>query len=246
MGRLFKNELMKLKYSRTLWLFWGVVLGLVLLFSVVPGIYFELESYGYTTAFVYMRNCGTFVLMFLAPIAGSMFTLEFYQGTMQNTLSCWVSRPQYFAVKVLCLFVTGILVYLSALVVFVGIRSLRLGFRPEGMVYPDYGLSSLAFHGGTCLLLCTYMALYILISLLVKRPGVVYLSGAIATVVETSLMNTVPGYSGVIPTVVRMYEMAEERRVLTGEFAGLFVQSSVMCAAFLLLSYLIFLRKDIN
>ena len=49
---------------------------------------------------------------------------------------------------------------------------------------------------------------------LVKRPGVVYLSGAIATVVETSLMNTVPGYSGVIPTVVRMYEMAEERRVL--------------------------------
>ena len=48
---------------------------------------------------------------------------------------------------------TGILVYLSALVVFVGIRSLRLGFRPEGMVYPDYGLSSLAFHGGTCLLL---------------------------------------------------------------------------------------------
>ena len=32
MGRLFKNELMKLKYSRTLWLFWGVVLGLVLLF----------------------------------------------------------------------------------------------------------------------------------------------------------------------------------------------------------------------
>ena len=59
-------------------------------------------------------------------------------------------------------------------------------------------------------------------------------------------MNTVPGYSGVIPTVVRMYEMAEERRVLTGEFAGLFVQSSVMCAAFLLLSYLIFLRKDIN
>ena len=87
MGRLFKNELMKLKYSRTLWLFWGVVLGLVLLFSVAPGIYFELESYGYTTAFVYMRNCGTFVLMFLAPIAGSMFTLEFYQGTMQNTLS---------------------------------------------------------------------------------------------------------------------------------------------------------------
>ena len=59
-------------------------------------------------------------------------------------------------------------------------------------------------------------------------------------------MNFAPLYKGVVYTIIQMYEMAEERRVLTGEFAGLFVQSGVMCGVLVLLSYLIFMRKDIN
>lgn len=89
MGELFKNELLKIRYNKTIWLFWGVSAAFVALFGMLNSEKdLVMNLYGYTSSFAYMRIAGTFVVMFLAPVAGTVFTQELWQGTMQNTLSC--------------------------------------------------------------------------------------------------------------------------------------------------------------
>lgn len=248
MGSLFRNEWLKLKYNKTIWLFWGMGIVLVALMGMLNAERdLEMNLYGYTASFAYMRMAGTFVVMLLAPVAGAVFTQEFKQGTMHNTLSCGVSRLQYFAVKAVCVFAADLAMFLLCLAEYVCVRTAVKGWVPGSQAaYPDYGLASLAFQSGTILLLCAYIALFILVAVSVRKPAIVYLSGAAAVMGEIALMNYAPGYRGVIPAVIHMYDMAAEGRVLTPEFAGLFFQGAVMGIAFLALAVLIFLKRDIN
>lgn len=250
MGRLFKNELLKIRYNKIIWLFWGVSAAFVALLGLLNSEKdLAMNVYGYTSSFAYMRMAGTFVVMFLSPIAGAVFTQEMQQGTMHNTLSCGVSRLQYFAVKAVCVFVLDLVIFLFCLGEYVCLRTAVKGWLPKDYPYsyPDYGMVNLAYHGGTCLLLCVYIAFFILVAVSVKRPAAVYLSGAVATMAELTVMGNIgAGYKGVMPVVVDMYDMVLDRMVLTPEFAGLFVQAAVMGIVFLGASVVIFLRRDMN
>ncbi len=249
MGRLFKNELLKICHNKIIWLFWGISAAFVALLGMLNSEKdLAMNLYGYTSSLAYMRIAGTFVVMFLAPIAGAVFTTELQSGTMHNTLSCGVSRRRYFAVKAVCVYVTDLLIFLFCLGEFVCCRTIAAGWRPGtgSYAYPELGLAKLVYTGGTCLLLCSYIAFFILIAVSVKRPAVVYLSGAVATMGEFAVMNYVRGYQGVMPAFIDMYEMAVDRKVLTPAFAGLLVQGTVMGIAFLVGAVLVFLRRDID
>ncbi len=249
MGELFKNELLKIRYNKTIWLFWGVSAAFVALFGMLNSEKdLVMNLYGYTSSFAYLRIAGTFVVMFLAPVAGTVFTQELWQGTMQNTLSCGVGRLRYFAVKAVCVYVIDLLIFLFCLGEFICFRTAVRGWRPGTYsdAYPNFGLVNLAFHGGTCLLLCVYIALFILVAVSVKRPALVYFSGAVATMGEFMVMNYGQGYQGVMPAVIRMYDMAVAGKVLTPEFAGLFVQGTAMGIVFLGAAVFVFLRRDID
>lgn len=249
MGRLFRNELLKIRYNKTIWLFWGVSAAFVAQLGMLNSERdLAMNLCGYTSALAYMRIAGTFVVMFLAPVAGVVFTQELQSGTMHNTLSCGVSRLQYFAVKTVCVYVADLVIFLFCLGEYVCIRTVAAGWKPRdySYTYPDFGLVNLAYHGGTCLLLCVYIALFILVAVSVKKPALVYLSGAVATMGEFTVMNYIRGYRGVMPVVIDMYDMAIDRTVLTPEFAGLFAQGAVMGIVFLAAAVLVFLRRDID
>lgn len=252
MGRLFKNELLKMRYNKTLWAFFGVIVAFVAIFGLAPGEtgWTELAAYGYTASFVYMRDAGTFIFLFLSPIAGSLFTQELSQGTMHNTLSCGVSRGQYFTVKLFCYLASGIIIYLFSIIEFVCCVSVRSGFWPgkdfSFYPYPSYGLALLAYHFGAAILLCTYMAFFTLVAICVKKAAIVYILGALTFLGEGTLMDVLPSYRGVMLTIMEMYDMAVKQRILTAEFAGLFGQCLLMCIFFLVLAYLVFLKRDID
>lgn len=252
MGRLFKNELLKMKYNKAIWALCGVIAAFVAIFGLAPetsGI-LELAACGYTASFAYMRDAGTAILLFLSPFAGLLFTQERYQGTMHNTLSCGVSRKQYFTVKLVCYLAVGVIIYLVSIIEFVCCVSLRSGFVPDTgypfYPYPDYGAAMLAYHFGVIILLCTYMAFSTFIAVCVKKAAVVYILGALILMGESVLSNILPFYRGVLPVILDMHDMVLKRRILTAEFAGLFGQCLFMCIFFLGLAYLIFLKRDID
>lgn len=241
-----------MKYNKMLWAFCGLIAAFAAIFGLAPGTtgIVELATCGYTASFAYMRNAGTGILLFLSPFAGLLFTQERYQGTMHNTLSCGVSRKQYFVVKLVCYLAVGVIIYLVSIIEFVCCVSLRFGFVPDTgysfYPYPDYGAAMLAYHFGVIILLCTYMAFSTFVAVCVKKAAVVYILGALTLMGENILSNVLPSYRGVLPVIVDMYDMVLKRRILTAEFAGLFGQCLFMCIFFLGLAYLVFLRMDIN
>lgn len=252
MGRLFQNELLKMKYNKALWAFFGVIAAFAAIFGFAPGKTdsMNLAEYGYMASFSYMRNAGTAILLFLSPIAGLLFTQERHQGTMHNTLSCGVSRRQYFIVKLVCYLAIGVIIYLFSIIEFVCCISLRSGFMPDSgypfYPYPAYGTAMLAYHFGVIIVMCTYMTFFIFIAVCVKKAAVVYILGALTLMGENILTNVLPFYRGVLPVIMDMYDMVIQRRILTVEFAGLFGQCLFMCFFFLGLAYLVFLRRDID
>lgn len=249
MRELFKNELLKIRYNKTIWLFWGVSAVLVALMGMLNSERdLALNLYGFTSSLAYMRIAGTFVVMLLAPVAGAVFTQELQQGTMHNTLSCGVGRLRYFVVKAVCVYALDLLIFLFCLGEYVCFRTAARGWLPGtySYTYPNIGLVNLAYHGGTCLLLCAYIALFILAAVSAKKPALVYFSGAVATMGEFMVMNYAQGYKGVMPAVISMYDMAVDRRVLTPEFAGLLVQGAAMGIVFLGAAVFVFLRRDID
>lgn len=248
MFRLFKNELLKIRYNKTIWLFWGISVVFVALLGLLNTEKdLAMNLYGCTSSLAYMRTAGTFVVMFLAPVAGAVFTQELQQRTMHNTLSCGISRLQYFAVKAACVYAVDLLIFLFCIGEYVCLRTAVRGWRSGSPYsYPDFGLVNLAYHSGTGLLLCAYIAFFILVAVSVKKPAVVYLSGAVATMTEFTVMNYLAGYKGVMPVMIYMYDMAVDRKVLTPEFAGLFSQCIMMGAVFLGLAVCIFLRRDMD
>lgn len=249
MGRLFRNELLKIRYNKTIWLFWGMSVAFVALLGMLNSERdLAMNMCGSTASLAYMRIAGTFVVMLLAPVAGAVFTKELQGGTMHNTLSCGVSRLQYFIVKAICVYVADLVIFLFCLGEYVCCRTLAAGWMPRGYSsgYPDLGLANLAYQGGTCLLLCVYIAFFILVAVSVKKPALVYFSGAVAILCEFAVMNFIGGYTGAMPAVISMYDMAVDRTVLTPEFAGLFAQGAVMGIVFLAAAVLVFLRRDID
>lgn len=250
MGRLFKNELLKLKYSRTIWISMGAIAGMVILLACMPASLMGsdiMQVYGYTVAFTYMRNAGTFSIVVLAPIAAELFTKEFNQRTIHNILSCGVSRRKYFVVKMVCFFMMGLLSFLMALALLVIITTVRYRFFRLSYKILNYVLVNLVYHSCAFFVICTYMAFYIFVAVAFRKNAViVYLSGVIAVMGEFTLMDLIPNYKGILPVVLDMYELLEKRRVLTPEFIKLMISPAAMFVIFMLLAYALFLKRDVN
>lgn len=247
MGRLFKNEWIKLKYSKMLWILYGVILVYVILTGGMPTGTMGWGEYGATAPYGYLRSCGTLVMMFLSPMVGIFFTQEFAQGTMHNTLSCGVSRRDYFMVKLVCVLISGYLVYFCSLLVFTGIRCLVAGYRPSSGICPPCGLRELlVYQAGCCVQEFTYITFFLLVSVISKKTAIVNLVGLVVWWGEAMLSLSVPAFKGPTSTIISSFELWESGKVLTMEFVKQYGQCAVMSIVFLALAYFIFLKRDIN
>lgn len=247
MGRLFKNELLKMRYFRMLWIVLAGILAFVVLTGCAPAGTVGWGEYGSIASFGYMRSCGTAVMMFLSPIVGIFFTQELKQGTMHNTLSCGVSRRQYFWVKTVCIMAVCLLDYLVSVVIFTGLRTVISGFYPPSGSYPHCGFAVLlAYQLGVCILQFTYITLFMVISILTKKPAIVNLAGIVIWFCEGLSIDAVPAFRHPISVIITMYDLWEDGKVLTLEFVRQFDHCIIMGIVFLALAYLIFQRRDIN
>lgn len=249
MKRLFVNEWVKMKYSKLLWILLGGILALMLLMGIgtqgAPD-----KGYWYvggTASFEYMRTCGSIVILLLAPMVGIFFTQELQQGTMHNTLSCGVSRSRYFAVKTICILASGLVFYLSSLLLYVGVRTLCVGFAPVPGTYPDMGLAVAAvFQLGCCVQIFTYITCFILVSVLTQKTAFVNLAGLVVWVCESFLAKSVPSWRGPLGSIIASQALWAQGKVLTAEFLLQSVQCAVMSVVFLALGYLVFMKRDIS
>lgn len=247
MGRLFKNEWIKIKYSRFLRVLYGVALLYALLMGAAPQGTLKWVDYGVTASFGYLRACGTMIMMFLSPLAGIFFTRELQQGTIHNTLSCGVGRGRYFAVKTVCILAAGLLLYIGPVLLFTLARSLAAGFWPAEGVCPPCGPGVAAAYQAGCLVqTVTYLMFFILLSILTKRTAVVNLAGIAVWFGEAALSLSVPAFKGPTGALLAAFALWEEGKVLTLEFVKLYGQCAAMSVVFLALAGFIFRRKDIS
>lgn len=186
-------------------------------------------------------------MMFLSPIVGFFFTQEFQQRTMHNTLSCGVGRGQYFAVKAICVVVSGLAVYLVSVLEYTLLRVLKDGFWPASGEIPDCGfVTVLLFQLGCCVQQVTYISFFLLIAVLAKRTAIVNLAGIVIWFAETVLVLSASWYRGPIAAILSSYDLWMEGKVVTGEFLEQYVQCIIMSAVFFTVSYLIFRKRDIH
>ena len=239
MGRLFKNELLKMRYSRMLWIVFAGTLAFVVLTGCAPADTLGWGDHGVMAPFGYMRDCGTAVMMLLSPVVGIFFT-------MHNTLSCGVSRKQYFFVKAACIMAVCLLNYVVSVLLFACLRTIVSGFYPPGS-YPDSRFSILmVYQLGCCILQFTYITFFMVISVLTNKPAVVNLAGIVIWFCEGVFVNAVPAFRHPMSVMINMYDLWEEEKVLTLAFIRQFDQCFIMGIVFLALGCLIFLRRDIN
>ena len=252
MGRLLKNELLKMRYSRMLWIVFTGAIALVALMGCAPAGGISWADYGIMVPFGYMRSCGTMVTMLLSPIVGIFFTQELQQGTMHNTLSCGVSRRKYFWVKTVCIMAVCLLNYLISMVIFTCLRTVISGFYPPPGSYPDcdYGVTTLLLYQlGICIMQFTYITFFMVISVLTKKPAIVNLAGIVIWFCEGVLlisMDLLPAFRNPDSVMIAMYDLWQDGKALTSEFVRQFDHCLILGIVFLVLSYIIFQRKDIN
>lgn len=246
MRQLFKNELLKMRYSRPLWIVLGGGIALVILMGCFPAGTLGWGECGIMAPFGYLRVCGTMVMMLFAPVVGCFFTQELKQGTMHNTLSCGVSRGQYFWVKTVCIMAVCLLNYLVSVILFFGLRTVISGFYPSDG-YPDCSFAVLmVYQLGCCIFQVTYITLFMVISVSTKKPAVVNLASIVIWCCEGFFISSSRVFRHPMAVMLTMYEMWEEGRVLTYDFIKQFDHCLILEIVFLALAYLLFLKKDIN
>lgn len=248
MKRLFINEWMKIRYSKLLWILFAGILALTLVFAVclggAPGTGYYV---GITASFEYMTFGATMIMMLLAPVVAIFFTQELQEGTMHNTLSCGVSRRQYFAAKTICITVSGLAIYLMSVLLYTCTRTLMAGFAPASLTYPDCNAAVTAiFQLGCCLQVFTYLTCFLLISVLFKRTAFVNLTGIVIWYGDATLSVSFPFWRGPMASSSVSYDLWEEGKVLTTEFLKQYSQCIIMSIVFLALSYFVFMKRDIN
>jgi len=249
MKKLFINEWTKIKYSRLLWILFAGILALVLVMGMgVQGMADRGFWYvGVTSSFEFMSTCASMVMMLLAPVAGIFFTQELQDGTMHNTLSCGISRSQYFAVKAICTIVSGLGIYLATVLLYFLTRTICAGYAPLPGTYPDCGPAiAVVYQLNCCIQVLTYLTSFLLVSVLAKRTYIVNLAGLVIWSGESILTFSVSFWKGPLNSILVSHDLWTEGRVFTVDF----LRQSLFCLGlsivFLALSYLVFIKRDIN
>ena len=170
-----------------------------------------------------------------------LFASEFESGVIHNVLGCGVKRSSYFIAKVTAIFGITILIYLSSLGVLFMFKCRIAGFGPADLVFADYGRKVLVFNGWAVCSLLSYVAVYILIACLFREAVPTFIASLAVTLCE--LFNL---FRGPVRIAIDAFGFIERDRVLTPEFAALFMPCVWILVISLIGAYILFLVQDID
>lgn len=251
---LFKNELLKLKRSKSVKvLFWYFVS-----YSILAALFFHganegsVAQSGFSAPFRAFGMHGASGFFFYAAIAAGLVANEFSQGTIHNAISCGVERRSYFIAKTCCLLGITVFLYLTNTLV-LSLADISISsFDPYGLLYSRYWQKVFIYNLAAILLLLSCMSLFICIAYLCRRGVMTFVVSMLIISLDFILFARInPGkVSGPVSVMSQMLEMIKtdlsSNRLLEPDFFLMLVPSLCMGVISLAVAYQLFKRTDIN
>lgn len=254
MSDLFKNELLKLKRSKSVKiLFWYFVV-----YSVLAALFFHradespFTRSGFSAPFMTFAMHGTSGFFLYAAVAAGLVANEFSQGTIHNAISCGVERRRYFIAKICSLLGCTAFLYLSNMFVHSLAESAISSFDPHGLLYSRYWQKVLVYNLAAILLLQSCMSLFICIAYLCRKSVMTFVVSMLITELDFIWYFKIGQgkIGGPVSVMWQMLEMIEtepsSNRLLEPGFFLMLVPSLCMGVVSLVVSYQLFKRTDIN
>lgn len=254
MGDLFKNELLKLKRSKSVKvLFWYFVI-----YSILGALFFHganedsVARSGFFAPFMTFAMHGSSGFFFYASIAAGLVASEFSQGTIHNAISCGVERRSYFIAKTCCLLGITVFLYLTNTLVHSLAEIVISSFDPYGLLYSRYWQKVFIYNLAAILLLLSCMSLFICIAYLCRKGVMTFVvSMLIINLDFISNARINPGkINGPLSVMWQMLEMVKtdlsSNRLLEPNFFLMLIPSLCMGVVSLVMAYQLFKRTDIN
>ena len=254
MSGLFKNELLKLKRSKSVKvLFWYFVI-----YSILAALFFHganedsIARSGFSAPFLTFGMHGSSGFFFYASIAAGLVANEFSQGTIHNAISCGVERRSYFIAKTCCLLGITVFLYLTNTLVHSLANIAISSFDPYGLLFSRYWQKVFIYNLAAILLLLSCMSLFICIAYLCRRGVMTFVVSMLITDVDLiSYAKIGPGkVNGPVSLMWQMLRMSEtdlsSNRLLEPDFFLMLVPSLCMGVISLVVAYQLFKRTDIN
>lgn len=254
MSDLFKNELLKLKRSKSVKiLFWYFVI-----YSILGALFFSgadedsIARSGFSAPFLTFAMHGSSGFFFYAAIAAGLVANEFSQGTIHNAISCGVERRRYFIAKTSCLLGITVFLYLTNMLVFSLAQTAITSFDPYGLLYSRYWQKVFVYNLAAILLLLSYMSLFICIAYLCRRGVMTFVVSFLITNLDLIWFSKT-GHDkagGPLSVMWQMMEMIRtdlsSNRLLEPDFFLMLIPSLCMGVISLVVAYHLFKRTDIN
>ena len=238
--KLLVNELVKIKASRSVK---GMIL-VFLCFAVFEGMAFgssPVTTYGFGAPFIWLITNGASGFFLYAVIVAALIAGELESGVIGNALASGVKRSRYFTGKVIGVSGVSILIYLGGVGVLCLLKSLTAGFDPTGKIFVDYGWKVLVYSAGAIVSILSYLAVFIFIAYLFREAVPTFIAAVAVTVVDL-----LGWYRGPLQIAFETIEFCEADRVLSWDFAGLFVPCVLILVVFLAAAYALFAVQDVN
>ncbi len=250
MKKLMQNEWLKLRYNRTVIIFAMVMVGTGILFAAVPMYGYDnlvMWDYGIPGSIKYFGYTGGFIAMFTSAIAAGMFTQEFHTRTLHNALSCGVNRRKYILVKFLAYVITSFLIQFLDMFLSMLVKGILFGWMPPKYIYPNLGVTAIVSVLGNSAAMFAWMGIFALIANLFRNPAAAIFAGVAYYFLESFVLaRDIHCYGDPFFVIAEANRFLDARRVLTPEFALLTLPCLLTGIVCFFLTYLVFVKKDMN
>lgn len=252
MAGLFRNEIFKLYRSKAV----RIALACFLLFEIIfcfdeyrrhPPLYQMLE-YGYGSVIWYYNQVAPLLQILSAVVAAEMTTKEIQRRTIHNVLGRGIRRWDYWLVKLVCFLGFNFLLDLIGALGYMAGRTLIVGFNPFHVTYPDYLLVNLVFVTASTIVYFVPALLIFCIGFMSRSTAVTSLSGTVLVTLDNfACLNLLPedAFTPMRAVLIIREKFFLTERILTADFARYLFPFLCMDLFLILLSWILFRRKDV-
>lgn len=251
MRALLANEWVKIKHSR-----WVIGVIIYLMFMTVIEALFpgpqesDFTRSGYGSLFSWNDNLmGMDIYSAFAFLVAGLMGREFDDRTLHNIVGRGIKRKHYFAVKAICLITLSALLYITSLCIFSLLRTMIFGYNPGALSYPGYWPKVLVYNGGALLLVLCYVAVFILLSVLIRRIGPMLVCSILINFIDSSLREGAIAdirLGGACWIAVKMRTAFQYDRIMISSFFTMFLPVICVGVVTLLLACFLFQKRDID
>ncbi len=204
MKKYIHNEWLKLRYNRIIFVFAGIGLAFcIFAAAVVPLQELTVYDYAWMASTEFLKNVGVIVSFLMVGIAAGIFSMDFKQHTVQNALSCGVSRNEIFLSKICVYYSFGFLVHLISLLLYTVLVGLIVGWASPHFLYPHLAATMLVFHLGEAVIVFFYMSCFLFLGMIFRNPGAHVFMGFVVFYADLWIASLTNGIGHFRPTGAR-------------------------------------------